>query len=95
MSQRLKGFLRLSSIPKELVQTTNQGLKGVYISVSELREPSKFGATHTITIWDKEAKKAIYIADLKPDEWSDPEHVKNSPAAQMAKTDEGKDDLPF
>ena len=49
MSNRLKGFLRLSAIPKNLIQTTKSGAKGVYISVSELKEKGKFGETHTIT----------------------------------------------
>lgn len=89
MSNRLKGFLRLSAIPKELVQTTKSGTKGVYISISELREKGKFGDTHTMTIWDKDAKKAIYICDLKPDEWEDRKPTENSqPQVQQ-------DDLPF
>lgn len=89
MSNRLKGFLRLSAIPKNLIQTTKSGAKGVYISVSELREKGKFGGTHTITIWDKDAKKAVYICDLKPDDWEDRRGAENS------RTDEGNDDLPF
>lgn len=89
MSNRLKGFLRLSAIPKELIQTTKSGTKGVYISISELREKGKFGDTHTMTIWDKDAKKAIYICDLKPDGWEDRKPTENSqPQVQQ-------DDLPF
>lgn len=89
MSNRLKGFLRLSAISKNLIQTTKSGVKGVYISVSELREKGKFGETHTITIWDKDAKKAVYICDLKPDDWEDRKGAENS------RTDDGNDDLPF
>lgn len=89
MSNRLKGFLRLSAIPKNLVQTTKSGAKGVYVSIAELREPGKFGETHTMTIWDKEAKKAIYICDLKPDDWEDRKGAENS------RTDNGNDDMPF
>lgn len=94
MSNRLKGFLRLSAIPKNLVQTTKSGAKGVYVSIAELREPGKFGETHTMTIWDKETKKAIYICDLKPDVWEDRKGAENS-RAENSRTDEGNDDLPF
>lgn len=94
MSNRLKGFLRLSAIPKNLIQTTKSGAKGVYISVSELKEKGKFGETHTITIWDKDAKKAIYICDLKPDDWEDRKGTENS-RAENSRTDDGNDDLPF
>ena len=89
MSNRLKGFLRLSAIPKNLIQTTKSGAKGVYISVSELKEKGKFGETHTITIWDKDAKKAVYICEPKTDEWEDRKGAENS------RTDDGNDDLPF
>lgn len=104
MSNRLKGFLRLSAIPKNLVQTTKSGVKGVYISVSELREKGKFGETHTITIWDKDAKKAVFICNLKPDDWEDRKGAENSRTensrvensrTENSRTDEGDDDLPF
>lgn len=92
MSNRLKGFLRLSAIPKNLIQTTKSGAKGVYVSIAELREPGKFGETHTMTIWDTEAKKAIYICDLKPDVWES-KKAENS-QTENSQTD-GNDDLPF
>lgn len=93
MSTRLKGFLRLSRIPKNLVQTTKNGEKGIYVSVSERKEKGQYGDTHTITIWDAENKKAIYIADLKPDEWEN----KNSstPTETKPNTAAVEDDLPF
>jgi hypothetical protein len=91
---RLKGFLRLSRIPKNLVQIAKNGEKGIYISVSERKEKGQYGDTHTITIWDAENKKAIYIADLRPDDYES----KNSPATEKPKNSGGadeQDDLPF
>lgn len=90
MTKRLNGFLRLSKIPKTQVTTTKGGEKGIYITVQELREPSKYGATHALTMWDATEKKAIYLADLKPKEWED----KKAENRSLPDTSEGVE-LPF
>lgn len=88
---RLKGRLVLSRIPKNLVQVGRNGEKFIWISVSERRERGQFGDTHTITIWDAENKKAIYIADLRPDEYES----KNTETVQVSTAAQEEDYLPF
>lgn len=88
---RLKGRLVLSRIPKSLVQVGRNGEKFIWISVSERREKGQFGDTHTITIWDAENKKAIYIADLRPDEYEN----KNTETVPASAAVEEEDYLPF
>lgn len=90
---RLKGFLRLSRIPKSLVQESKNGEKGVWISIAERREKGQYGDTHTMTIWDAENGKAIYIADLRPETWEE-KRVAVTTAAAQEKEDDG-DELPF
>lgn len=65
----LHGALNLSRIPKELIFTNKAGEKIVYIDVTERRSPGKYGETHSVTIYDKNSKQKIYIADLKPQEF--------------------------
>lgn len=97
---RLKGRLVLSRIPKDLVQVGKNGEKFIWISVAERREVGQFGDTHTITVWDAENRKAIYIADLRPDEYEN----KNTetaltrapaPAPTYTAVKEEEDYLPF
>lgn len=89
---RLKGRLILSRIPKSLVQVGKTGEKFIWISIAERREKGQYGDTHTMTVWDAENKKAIYIADLRPDEY---ESKPAAAAPAATNTNEGGDDLPF
>lgn len=68
MSQILNGKLRLSRIPKELVQEDRNGGKCIWVDILEKKEPDQFGYTHTLVLYDKENRKNIYLADLKPKE---------------------------
>lgn len=90
MAKRLNGFLRLSKIPKAQVTTTKGGEKGIYVTIQELKEPSKYGATHALTMWDSYNKRAIYLADLKPKDWED----KRTENSHQPNSEEGVD-LPF
>lgn len=85
--------MRLSKIPKAQVTTTKGGEKGIYVTVQELKEPSKYGATHALTMWDATEKKAIYLADLKPKDWED-KKTEKSQTENLPPASEGVD-LPF
>ena len=85
---RLNGALNLSRIPKNLIRTNKNGDKILYINVNENYRPSDYGYTHTITCYDKEGGRNIYLADLKPVEPK--EQAQEQPKAQQQESD-----LPF
>lgn len=63
--EKLEGKLNLSRIPKELIQTAPNGEKYCWIDVMELRTVGKYGDTHAITVYDKNKREAIFIANLR------------------------------
>lgn len=65
MAKKLRGKLLLSKIPKELIQTAQDGSRYAWIDVIELRTVGKYGDTHAITIYDKSKREAIFIANLR------------------------------
>lgn len=65
MTKKLHGMLNLSRIPSELIMKNQKGDSIVWVDVIELREKDKYGNTHTMSIYDKAAKKAVYIANFK------------------------------
>lgn len=69
MATKLTGRLFLGKIPKEAIQTANDGGKFIYVDVLERRAPGKYGETHTITMYDKNTRQTVYLADLKPVEF--------------------------
>lgn len=90
----LYGSVCLSDIPKELIRKSEKnGKQYINIGISQLREKSKFGDTHTITVnvpkeQRKLSDKAIYIGNLKT--WD------GGSASQRAPTQQAEeDDLPF
>jgi len=66
MATKLSGFLNLSKIPKDLIVKNKKGDSGIWVDVVERKEKGKYGDTHTLTTYDKENKKAVYLSDLKP-----------------------------
>ena len=52
----------------------------------ERKEKGKYGDTHTLTTYDKENKKTVYLSDLKPKDFGQSGSVQE---------DSSKDDLPF
>lgn len=88
---RLTGMLVLSKIPKNLIVKNKKGESCIWVNVDEnYRGPDQFGQTHTITMYDKENQRAIYLANLKPQE----REKKEPEAKPEVKVGEG-DDLPF
>lgn len=70
MAQKLNGRLNLSKIPKELIQTANDGSKFCYVDIVPNRNGAdQYGNTHSISVYDKQNRKPIYLGNLKPQEF--------------------------
>ena len=92
MAKKLTGLLNLSKIPKELIGQTKKKEKCVYIDIVPNRNGAdNYGNTHAITLYDKNTKQTIYLANLKEVEFG--KSGTASPAGQPTSSEE--DDLPF
>ena len=70
MAEKLNGRLNLSKIPKELIQTSQNGDKFIYVDIVPNRNGAdQYGNTHSISVYDKQARKPIYLGNLKPQEF--------------------------
>ena len=87
---RLHGLINLSRIPKQLIKKNKNGESILYIDLSENYKPSQYGDTHTITCYDKENQRKIYLANLRPEE----PREQTAPAAPQA-AGENEPDLPW
>lgn len=66
MSQILSGRINLSKIPQDLIKYNNAGEAIVWVDVAERREPSQYGDTHNVSIYDSANRQKIYIGELRP-----------------------------
>lgn len=66
MASILTGRLQLSKIPADIIRYDNNGNAFVWVDVAERREPSQYGDTHYVSIYDKEHNQKIYLGDLRP-----------------------------
>jgi hypothetical protein len=73
MAKKLTGALNLSRIPKECIFIKANGDKCIYIDVLERKTPDAYSNTHTITVYDRANRQAVYLADLKPQEFGSKE----------------------
>lgn len=88
--EKLHGMLNLSRIPKELIVKNKNGESCIWIDVLENKSGlDQYGNSHTVTVYDKQAKKSVYLANLKKQEFG------NSSSAPAEGTKEVDDDLPF
>lgn len=72
MAQKLNGRLNLSKLPKELIQTANDGSKFCYVDILPNRNGAdQYGNTHSISVYDKQNRKPIYLGNLKPQEFGE------------------------
>lgn len=70
MAQKLNGRLTLTKIPKELIQTANDGSKFCYIDIVPNKDgEDKYGNTHAVCVYDKQNRRTIYLGNLKPQEF--------------------------
>lgn len=66
MAQILTGRINLSKIPEALIKRNATGEAFVWVDVAERREPSQYGDTHNISIYDSANRQKIYIGELRP-----------------------------
>lgn len=60
----------MSKIPKELIQTANDGSRFCYIDIVPNRNGAdQYGNTHSVSIYDKQKRERIYLGNLKPQEF--------------------------
>ena len=88
MAEKLNGRLSLSKIPKELIQTSQNGEKFIYVDIVPNRNGAdQYGNTHTVSIYDKQKRERIYLGNLKPQEFGQ--------NGQGGGNSRGNDDLPW
>ena len=74
MATKLSGRLTLTKIPKELIQSNtdkdgNQQ-KFIYVDIVPNKDGvDQYGNTHSIQLYDKANRKAIYLGNLKTEEF--------------------------
>lgn len=68
MASILSGRINLSKIPQDLIKRNNAGEAFVWVDVAERREPSQYGDTHNVSIYDSANRQKIYIGELRPRE---------------------------
>ena len=99
MATKLNGRLTLTKIPKNLIQaaTDKDGnvQKFVYVDIVPNRNGAdQYGNTHSIQLYDKNAKQVIYLGNVKPQEFGGKGATDaTSPSGFAGKNDDG--DLPF
>ena len=94
MAKKLTGLLNLSKIPKELIGQTKKGEKCLFVDIIPNRNGAdEYGNTHTITLYNKNTKKTIYLGNLKEVEFG--KSGAATPAGQPASSEEDNSDLPF
>ena len=70
MATKLNGRLNLSKIPKELIQTAQDGSKFCYVDIVPDKDgEDKYGNTHAVCVYDKQNRRTIYLGNLKPQEF--------------------------
>ena len=66
MNKKLNGMLNLSRIPKNLIKKNKNGESVIWIDVMANKNGADpYGNTHSISVYDKDARKATYLANLK------------------------------
>lgn len=99
MATKLNGRLTLTKIPKNLIQsaTDKDGnvQKFVYVDIVPNRNGAdQYGNTHSIQLYDKEAKQVIYLGNVKPQEFGGKGATDVANHGGFAGKDDGSD-LPF
>lgn len=90
MAKKLNGMLNLSKIPKELITITKSGDKAIFVDIVPNKNGAdQYGNTHSISIYDKENRKTIYLGNLKEKEFG------GGTSAPSASAPSVSDDLPF
>ena len=99
MATKLNGRLTLTKIPKNLIQsaTDKDGnvQKFVYVDIVPNKNGAdQYGNTHSIQLYDKNAKQVIYLGNVKPQEFGGKGSADVTNHGGFAGKDDGSD-LPF
>ena len=60
----------VDKIPKERIWTGKNGARKLFATLGERKEVGQYGETHTLYLWDKDAKEKTYIGSGKVKEWN-------------------------
>ena len=70
MAQKLTGLINLSRIPKELITKNKNNESTIWVDIVPNRNGAdQYGNTHSIQLYDKANRKAIYLGNLKTEEF--------------------------
>ena len=70
MAQKLTGLINLSKIPKNLITKNKNDESTIWVDIVPNKDGvDKYGNTHSIQIYDKANRKAIYLGNLKTEEF--------------------------
>ena len=95
MAQKLTGLLNLSRIPKGLITKNKNNESVIWVDIVPNRNGAdQYGNTHSIQLYDKEAKQVIYLGNVKPQEFGSKGSADVANHGGFAGKDDGSD-LPF
>lgn len=70
MATKLTGLLNLSRIPKGLITKNKNNESTIWVNIVPNRNGAdQYGNTHSIQLYDKNAKQVIYLGNVKPQEF--------------------------
>lgn len=70
MATKLTGLVNLSRIPKELITKNKNNESTIWVNIVPNRNGAdQYGNTHSIQLYDKNAKQVIYLGNVKPQEF--------------------------
>lgn len=88
-------MVNLSRIPKSLITKNKNNESVIWVDIVPNRNGAdQYGNTHSIQLYDKEAKQVIYLGNVKPQEFGGKGSVDVTNHGGFAGKDDGSD-LPF
>lgn len=70
MAVKLTGLVNLSRIPKSLITKNKNNESTIWVDIVPNKNGAdQYGNTHSIQLYDKEAKQVIYLGNVKPQEF--------------------------
>lgn len=60
----------IDKIPKERIWTSKNGARKLFATLSERKEPSQYGETHSLYLYDSDTKTKLYIGAGKVKEFN-------------------------
>ena len=95
MAVKLTGLVNLSRIPKSLITKNKNNESTIWVDIVPNRNGAdQYGNTHSIQLYDKEAKQVIYLGNVKPQEFGGKGSADVANHGGFAGKDDGSD-LPF